>query len=52
MRDIFSHPWVIEMEEEMREDIKRNNGVMINYSSKNTLNRNNTQPIIKTNSKI
>ena len=52
IREFFSHPWVIEMENEIKEEIRKNSEKTINSSSTNAsysikgLSKNPTQPLI------
>lgn len=55
IREIFSHPWVLEMENEFKEDLRKNSEKTINSNSTNTSSSNkelskiHTTPTIKTN---
>jgi len=53
IREIFSHPWVIEIENELKEEIRKNSVIADNSNSTNasnpskSLTKNLTQPIIQ-----
>jgi TPP-dependent pyruvate/acetoin dehydrogenase alpha subunit len=53
IREIFSHPWVIEIENELKEEIRKNSDIADNSNSTNashpikSLTKNLTQPIIQ-----
>ncbi len=52
IKEIFSHPWVIEMENTIKEDMRKDSEKTINSNSTNAsesykgLSKNATQPII------
>lgn len=51
MKEIFSHPWVIEMENELKEEMRKNSDKTINSTStaadsSKILTKHQSQPII------